>query len=456
MDNIDLYESQRYYRRGVDFTTRSVDRILDRFRESLGDWLHGALNWPESDWEADLAGFIEHTHYAGLNIASESQAMLRELLAVRASGTGVFAALADKPSVQLAAIGLGVQDTDAELNYSKEDPDEVEEETAGAGPATSPAFQEKVRLILQAVDPLIARVWQQHQGVVRSRKLGVLQFGSAYYFERQKNPLVIVVLSTLTAQDTAVAIIEAAYTNGTNPLNSIVVERKLLSAKQIEKEFQELREEAFRQAAREAAQIAELYYGAIGSLTPAGDLVVTIDDVNRNGFRLEHLLIALPMMTYLRKGIKRLVIKLANGKTLRIPAKLLEKLKALSRKRLKSLFSIAEKAKTEEESLAILERGISAFAKRGQVHHAISDKVYKALQNHQFLRNKYKHRDKRFELIAVREDTHVGYQAWHDAIDNEVVGWIRRNKKATEKQFEAMLRSRYGKDDLKWRFANDL
>ena len=80
----------------------------------------------------------------------------------------------------------------------------------------------------------------------------------------------------------------------------------------------EVRRARVKEAAGTAGAIAGMYVKAIGSLTPSGDVVVTIDDLSRHGFRWEQLLSALPLMAFFRKGIKSLIIKLPGGKELRI------------------------------------------------------------------------------------------------------------------------------------------
>jgi hypothetical protein len=90
-----------------------------------------------------------------------------------------------------------------------------------------------------------------------------------------------------------------------------------------------------------------------------------------------------------------------------------------------------------------------------QIHHPISDIVYKALEDHKNLRGKYHLRDKRFETLAMDYETHHGWEAWHRKLDKEVADWIERNKDAAEATFEAWLRQRYARDDLKKRFPNE-
>jgi hypothetical protein len=93
----------------------------------------------------------------------------------------------------------------------------------------------------------------------------------------------------------------------------------------------------------------------------------------------------------------------------------------------------------------------------GQEHHAISKRVWKALEDHRLLRGHYRYRDSRFVTQAANKEAHCGYiNTWHEALDEEIVIWIEKNQQVTPKQFEAWLRWRYSQPDLKWRFPNGL
>ena len=96
--------------------------------------------------------------------------------------------------------------------------------------------------------------------------------------------------------------------------------------------------------------------------------------------------------------------------------------------------------------------------KTGQWHHAISKKIYNALEKHQFLKGLDKYRDARFATQAIDLAAHNGYQKWHRALDDEVVKWIKadRNVNATAQQFEDFLRWRYSRPDLLKRFPDGL
>jgi RHS repeat-associated protein len=88
----------------------------------------------------------------------------------------------------------------------------------------------------------------------------------------------------------------------------------------------------------------------------------------------------------------------------------------------------------------------------GQLHHAISRPIHRALQQHPVLRGTYQARDPRFVLRAADKAAHRGYQQWHRALDKEVVNWLRANEAATPAQFETYLRSLYQRPDLVQRF----
>ncbi len=88
----------------------------------------------------------------------------------------------------------------------------------------------------------------------------------------------------------------------------------------------------------------------------------------------------------------------------------------------------------------------------GQLHHVISKPIAKALEEHRTIRGLYKPRDPRFVTRAVDEEAHCGYQEWHRRVDEEVVEWLRRNKRATPKEFEAFLREIYDRPEMLARF----
>jgi len=94
----------------------------------------------------------------------------------------------------------------------------------------------------------------------------------------------------------------------------------------------------------------------------------------------------------------------------------------------------------------------------GQLHHAISAKIHKALERHKKLKGKYKYRDPRFTTRAIDSDAHRGYQTWHRNLDDELADWISHpdQKYLTPAQFEAKLREIYNRPALLERFPMGL
>jgi hypothetical protein len=92
----------------------------------------------------------------------------------------------------------------------------------------------------------------------------------------------------------------------------------------------------------------------------------------------------------------------------------------------------------------------------GQMHHAISKSIHKALEDHPGLKGHYKYRDERFVTQAIDETAHKGYQKWHRDLDDGIVKWIAADLKLTPAMFEAYLRRRYAASDLIMLFPNGL
>jgi hypothetical protein len=92
----------------------------------------------------------------------------------------------------------------------------------------------------------------------------------------------------------------------------------------------------------------------------------------------------------------------------------------------------------------------------GQIHHPISSKVYRALEQHPILAGRYRPRDPRFTTQAIDQAAHYGYPRWHRELDAEVVNWVRDrvNRGKTPAEFEAWLRWRYLQPDLRARFPS--
>ena len=92
----------------------------------------------------------------------------------------------------------------------------------------------------------------------------------------------------------------------------------------------------------------------------------------------------------------------------------------------------------------------------GELHHAVSKPVHKALQRHPNLKGLYKYRDPRFAARAKDPSSHRGYERWHRDLCAEKVEWIQTNRVATPTDFEAFLKARYAKPDLQERFPEGL
>jgi hypothetical protein len=206
------------------------------------------------------------------------------------------------------------------------------------------------------------------------------------------------------------------------------------------------------EAARLASVLAELYINSIATLTPSGDLVVTIGDIAERGPQWDQLISILPLLGQLPIGA--IIIKQGN-RDLKLSKKLAQKLEKLTETERKSILVAAAGAKTDDEAAAIIRREVALIVGDRQIHHAISETVYKALQEHKNLRGKYQLRDKRFESLAIDYEAHHGWEAWHRQLDKEIAAWLRRNKDATEASFEAWLRWRYAQPDLKVSFPKE-
>jgi hypothetical protein len=91
---------------------------------------------------------------------------------------------------------------------------------------------------------------------------------------------------------------------------------------------------------------------------------------------------------------------------------------------------------------------------KGQDHHVISRPIARALKEHNILSGLYEPRDKRFVAKAKNLESHCGYQKWHRAVDEEVIQWLDRFPKASQKQFEAKLREIYRRPEMLERFPH--
>ncbi len=100
-------------------------------------------------------------------------------------------------------------------------------------------------------------------------------------------------------------------------------------------EFVEWRKKAYAEAAQNAAVLAEIHLGTIAGLTPAGDLVVAVNDVAENGITWNTVLQALPLIGKALPYIGGAIILKIGSKSggtaqeIEITQKTLQKLKGL-------------------------------------------------------------------------------------------------------------------------------
>ncbi|MDF2984707.1 MAG: hypothetical protein K0R50_217 [Eubacterium sp.] len=90
----------------------------------------------------------------------------------------------------------------------------------------------------------------------------------------------------------------------------------------------------------------------------------------------------------------------------------------------------------------------------GQLHHILTNKTMKALDNHPTLKGKFNREDPIFKYRAADADAHKGYQQWHRDVDNKVVTWLQNNPQATVTQFKNFLNRLYQSQDISKRIPN--
>jgi hypothetical protein len=131
------------------------------------------------------------------------------------------------------------------------------------------------------------------------------------------------------------------------------------------------------------------------------------------------------------------------------------KLAKYGRKAANALDAAADAARTVDKTA---DAARAARAATGQLHHAISTKVHRALENHPNLRGAYQLRDPRLVTRAADKQAHYSYQRWHRELDEEVVRWLQspKNKEATVEDFEKFLRSLYDQPEMRKRFPEGL
>jgi A nuclease family of the HNH/ENDO VII superfamily with conserved AHH len=247
-------------------------------------------------------------------------------------------------------------------------------EVAGPGPTTSTSYQQKVQSQLEHIDLEVADWWRAKAGVIRSRSAsGWLTFWRDKHFSTMENGRpVVVVDENYTLEQTVVAIVDEARHGPAVSIRPAFL-KDWGSRGDRALRLRQAQAERFKRGAAFAGWAAKTYYSVIGSLTPAGDVVVTVDDAAENGLRWDHFLILLPLMPLFRKGVKRLIVNLPGGRRLQVSGDVLERLLKLDPADRNRLIASARAAKTEEEGLAIIERGVGA-AGRAPAHHIATNK----------------------------------------------------------------------------------
>ncbi len=202
-----------------------------------------------------------------------------------------------------------------------------------------------------------------------------------------------------------------------------------------------------------ASALAELYVGSIATLSPTGDIVFTLGDLAENGSRWSQLVSVLPLLGHL--PVAAIVLKVGKRKV-RIRKHFARLLEHLTEAERKSILTEVGTATSDKEAAEIVRRRVARLVDERQIHHAISDEVYNALEEHKRLKGKYRLRDERFETLAKDFESHHGYQGWHRDLDLQVAEWIKRHRSADEATFEKWLRWRYREPDLSKRFPSGL
>ncbi len=190
-------------------------------------------------------------------------------------------------------------------------------EVAGPGPETTESFRVKVQLVLEELDPAVARWWKSIRvlGILRVRDAAgwftFWRFNYRSWMEGDRP--VVLVDSRFTAADAAQAIVASARSGhwAGSVASAFAMDDAAAKDKTDKRDeaakFQELREASFKEAAGIAASIAELYYSGLASITPGGDLVLTLNDVAENGLTWRQAVAALPLF-FTRGGIKSLLV----------------------------------------------------------------------------------------------------------------------------------------------------
>ncbi len=365
MDGRDRWDE--HYRQLIDQAQREANGLLDRFQQSIDDWLHGMLNWPDENWRRELDRLVEHSRYSGLEIESGSIAAIRELLEARVGRMGPFAARgADREGSSVVQLAMAPgdstgSDVDVELTAESEGTYVDGVEVAGPGPGTTDSFRAKVQKALEILDPDIARWWKAPSvdALVRSRR--------AWFWNRVSSHMegdrpIVVVDDSYTSGQTAQAII-SEVTSGwaAHSIGASYKGYRFGRTQNIDK-WRRWQKDSAVEAAQLASVLAELYVSGIASVNPAGELVVTIDDIERNGLRWDQLLNVLPYIGTV--AVAAIVIKVG-GRTIRIPRGLARRFKQLTKKQQDDLIRRAAAADPKDVE-NVVRRGVDSIVGPGE------------------------------------------------------------------------------------------
>jgi hypothetical protein len=107
MDDDDFALLEQFVRMVLDETAALLNKSADQFVASLQEWLDDLLNHPiPEDWRAELARFVEHGIYYGMQMLPESLRTVEDIIAARVAGTGPFVAIGPAPR-DAAAMAAG-------------------------------------------------------------------------------------------------------------------------------------------------------------------------------------------------------------------------------------------------------------------------------------------------------------------------------------------------------------
>jgi hypothetical protein len=448
------------------------------FLDPLQEWVNNLLQRRmPSDWRAQLRDFLALWEAEGFRLVGHSTSSLekwiddwarfRRLLPLTTDVFPVTATGTTAVNPQPLAVRIGPPADPTEIKKraiavpsgrapSASKKEDVE--LAGDGPETSDSFRSKVQVSLEVLDPEVGEWWKRPSvmGVVRSYDATSWARGRFLYFNHygilQDGRIYVVVDRNYTPGQAAQAVIYEARSGLFAHTVGARFRLNKVARSQDWKAFQAWQRESLQRAAEYSSVLAELYVASLASITASGTLVVTINDVAENGLSWQQLLLVLPLMARLSGRVKTILLRGRNFalKLSKSQAGKLSKLPDGGEK----LLANATAAKSEKEAQAIIERGLATTASEltGQVHHVISQAIYNELSKHRILRGVYQYRDPRFTSRAITKEAHNGYQKWHRKLDAEVVDWLKREQRATPKEFEAWLRWRYRQKDVLERF----